>query len=101
MLLVTKVTLLFTIVTLYQLPNDSLISLNIKFRIKSKVNDVPRFLAVMNPFRYKQYMNSGKVLTLTVVYCLSIVVMPSVATEHYSNSESFINNSFIKYSLNL
>ena len=47
----------------------------------------PRFLAVMNPFRYKQYMNSGKVLTLTVVYCLSIVVMPSVASEHYSNSK--------------
>ncbi|KAL5270646.1 hypothetical protein ACHWQZ_G001372 [Mnemiopsis leidyi] len=46
---------------------------------------VDRFLAVMNPFRYKQYMNSGKVLTLTVVYCLSIVVLPSVASEHYSN----------------
>ena len=34
-------------------------------------------------------MNSGKVLTLTVVYCLSIVVLPSVASEHYSNSKYF------------
>ena len=55
-----------------------------------------RFLAVMNPFRYKQYMNSGKVLTLTVVYCLSIVVMPSVASDHYSNSKAlFVKTSKI------
>ena len=43
----------------------------------------------MNPFRYKHVMSGAKVLTVGISYCLSIVVMPSVATDNYTKGAYF------------